>query len=231
MGAAEGIVGIARADTPDGEVALRRRDGVLELIVNGAFAMDSLEVSTEVRLASEALDRHTTPRRVLIGGLGLGFTTRAVLADSRVEFVEVVERAEPLVKWARAGLVPELADLEGERCHFLVGDIAEVFLGRAGSAGGWDLVLLDVDNGPGFLIHEGNARLYGVPLLRAARDRLAPGGHFVIWSSHVAPDLLTALQAAGARPQEASEEIIEVTRQGRRLTYALYRLTAIWSRN
>lgn len=227
----EGIVGVARADTPDGEVALRRRDGVLELIVNGAFAMDSLEVSTEVRLASEALARHTAPGRVLIGGLGLGFTTRAVLADSRVGFVEVVERAAPLVHWARAGLVPELAGLEGERCRLLVGDIGEVLLGCAGSAGGWDLVLLDVDNGPGFLIHEGNARLYGVPLLRAARDRLEPGGQLVIWSSHVAPDLLVALQAAGACPQEAAEEIIEVTRQGRLLRYALYRLTAIWSRN
>lgn len=228
---AEGIVGIARAETPDGEVALRRRDGVLELIVNGAFAMDSREVSTEVRLATEALDRHTAPRRVLIGGLGLGFTTRAVLADPRVEFIQVVERAAPLVHWARAGLVPELADLEGTRCRFVIGDVADVLLARERPTREWDLILLDVDNGPGFLIHEGNARLYGVPLLRAARDRLAPGGQLVIWSSHVAPDLRAALRAAGARPQEAAEEIIEVTREGRRLTYALYRLTAIWSRN
>ena len=101
-----GAVTLARADTPHGEVALRRRGEVLELVVDGAFAMDTVDTSTEVALAERALRRHPAPHRVLVGGLGLGMTARAVLADPRVHHVDVVELAEPLVCWARDGLVP-----------------------------------------------------------------------------------------------------------------------------
>ena len=102
---------IAREGSATGEVALRRRpaSGVLELVVDGAFAMDSVDVSTEVELAQAALAAHPEPARVLVGGLGLGFTARAVLADPRVRRLDVAEIAEPLVRWAREGLVPELA--------------------------------------------------------------------------------------------------------------------------
>ena len=107
---------LAREATPHGEVVLRRRGPVLELVVDGAFAMDTVDTSTEVALAVRALERHPSPRRVLVGGLGLGMTTRAVLSDPRVVRTHVVELAAPLVAWARAGLVPELAGLEDGRC-------------------------------------------------------------------------------------------------------------------
>ena len=93
------------------------------------------------------------PSTVLVGGLGLGMTARAVLADPRVRHVDVVELAAPLFGWARDGLVPELAGLEGERCTLHVADVLDVLAGAAPAHGPWDAVLLDVDNGPDFLVH------------------------------------------------------------------------------
>jgi spermidine synthase len=224
------VVTLAREATPVGEVALRRRGEVLELVVDGAFAMDTVDTSTEVWLATSALARHPDPRRVLVGGLGLGATTRALLDDPRVATVDVVELAEPLVRWARAGLVPELTGLEGARCRFHVGDVAEVLAGASGPGvpaaphGAWDLVLLDVDNGPDFLVHAGNAPLYRPPALAAARTRLPPGGVLAVWSSHRAPSLFSALEAVASENDVVTEEVLPVRREGRSFDYAVYLL-------
>ena len=217
-------VTLAREDTPDGEVALRRRGEVLELVVDGAFAMDTVDVSTERLLAQRALARRPAPVRVLVGGLGLGVTTRAVLADPRVELVDVVELAGPLVRWAREGLVPELAGLEPARCRVHEGDVAAVLGAASVPSGPWDVVLLDVDNGPGFLVHATNAGLYEAPGLGAARAALAPGGVLVVWSSHVAPSLLAAMRSVAGDGDLVDEELLPVSREGRSLEYALYTL-------
>jgi spermidine synthase len=219
------VVTVARAGTPHGEVALRRRGPVLELVVDGAFAMDTVDTSTEVLLAQRTLRRHPCPRRVLVGGLGLGVTTRAVLADARVAHADVVELAAPLVAWARAGLVDELAGLEGERCSVHVADVLDVLAGTNGPRGPWEVVLLDVDNGPDFLVHASNAPLYTPPALSACRAVLAPGGLLAVWSSHVAPALLAALHEVAERGDEVVEDVIGVEREGRSLRYALYTLT------
>ncbi len=216
---------IARADTALGEVAVRRRGSVLELVVNGAFVMDTVDTSTEVALATEALAVHDHPARVLVGGLGLGFTTRAVLADPRVEHVDVVELAEPLVRWARAGLAPELGGPAGDpRCRLHVADIGEVLAGNAGPAGPWDLVLLDVDNGPDFLVHAFNAGLYAAPGLARARGRLAVDGALSVWSSHEAPGLLENLREVAGPRDRVQERGATVHREGRALHYARYTL-------
>jgi spermidine synthase len=217
-------VTLARAATPHGEVVLRRRGPVLELVVDGAFAMDTVDTTTEVALAERALARHPSPRRVLVGGLGLGVTTRAVLADRRVLRADVVELAAPLVAWARAGLVDELTGLEGDRCALHVADVLDVLTGRGGPRGPWDVVLLDVDNGPDFLVHTSNAPLYAPPALTAARSALAPGGLLVVWSSHVAPSLMAALREVARDDDDVREDVVEVEREGRALRYALYSL-------
>jgi spermidine synthase len=220
----DGVVTVAREDTPHGEVALRRRGQVLELVVDGAFAMDTVDTSTEQLLARTALAGAQAPRRVLDGGLGLGFTARAVLADPRVEHLDVVELAEPLVRWAREGLVPELAGLEGARCSLHVADVLDVLHGRTPPRGPWDLVLLDVDNGPGFLVHEHNAALYARDALAAARAAVRPGGALVVWSSHRAPQLLAGLRAVSGGDDEVAEVVVPVEREGHTFDYALYRL-------
>ena len=105
-----------------------------------------------------------------------------------------------------------------------MGDVADALSGRAGPRGPWDVVLLDVDNGPGFLVHASNAALYGISGVRAARGALEPGGVLVVWSSSRAPELLVALREVAEEGDAVEEEVLPVEREGRLLEYALYSL-------
>ncbi|HEX6194910.1 MAG TPA: hypothetical protein VFZ37_03305 [Jiangellaceae bacterium] len=207
---------IARGDGVLGEVALRRRGDVYELIVNGVFLMDTVETSTEERLAQAVLDRHAKPRRILVGGLGLGFTTAALLRDPRVERIDVVEIEPLLVEWLRAGLVPDVADmLRDPRIHVHVSDIRDVL----GNGATYDAILLDVDNGPGFLAHDRNAEVYERPVLESAAGMLVRDGLLAVWSSHRSDGLRDRLTAVCGRCDGIS---LEVVRDGRPLSYYLY---------
>ena len=186
-------VEIARAETERGELVLRERrheaaPTAFELRANGVFVMDTVEVGTERALASAALELVDDPRAVVVGGLGLGFTMHEVLADKRVEKCAVVEIEQALVDWMRDGTIPHgPALLADERVTIVVADIV-VALAEAAPAT-YDLVLLDVDNGPGFLVHDTNAALYEAPALETARRALRSGGALVIWSAAEAPEL------------------------------------------
>jgi spermidine synthase len=192
-------VELARAESPRGEVVLRERedeDGtgvpVLELRVNGVFVMDSVETSTEQALATAALSHVEHPRAVVVAGLGLGYTARQVLTDQRVERLAVVEVEEALVGWMRDGTVPHgPAFLADERLVVVTADVRQAMAEAAPAT--YDLVLLDVDNGPGFLVHDGNAGLYREPFLRTVAAVLRPGGAVAVWSSSESPELREAL--------------------------------------
>jgi spermidine synthase len=123
--------------------------------------------------------------------------------------------------------VPELAGLESDRrCRVHVADVADVLTRTGTPAGEWDVVLLDVDNGPDFLIRPANARLYRRDHLRAAMDRVAAGGLLVIWSSHRSPGLLATLaEVADELGGTAFERVVEVAREGRTFDYASYGLS------
>nr|WP_157344974.1 methyltransferase domain-containing protein [Nocardioides sp. MAH-18] len=169
----------------------RRQDGspaTVELRANGVFVMDTLETSTEQALAESALAQVAEPRHVVVGGLGLGFTMHEVLRDSRVEKVAVVEIEQALVDWMRDGTIPHgPAMLADERVTIVVADVA-VALAEAKPAS-YDLVLLDVDNGPDYLVHDVNATLYEDPFLQTARRVLRPGGVLAVWSASDSAEL------------------------------------------
>ena len=219
---------LGREDGPHGTLLLReRRTGhevVHELVVNGVFAMDSTETASERELAGFAEGTAVAPR-VLVGGLGLGYTAATVLDQDTnpASVVDVVELEPQLVAWARAGLTPVLGRVAADpRTRLHVADVAAVLRGAAGPTGPWEAILLDVDNGPDFLIHDANATLYDRGTLRAAHDRLADGGVLAIWCQGPAPELQEALQALAPRAQEHH---YAVEREGRRFSYVIYALT------
>ena len=215
-------VEVARAEDARGELVLRRRSednagDVLELRVNGVFVMDTRETSTEIELAGAALELVEDPRDVVVAGLGLGYTLQRVLADIRVERVTVVEIEESIVGWMRDGTVPHgpgiLAD---RRVHVVNADIA---MAIAEATGTHDLLLLDVDNGPGYLVHEGNAAIYGRELLTAAQAMINPGGAVVVWSASPAPELQHVLEEVFG---SCTEHPYAVLLGERPTTYLLY---------
>lgn len=204
-------VEVARAESERGELVLRERSGpgassILELRANGVFVMDTAESTSERALATAALALVDHPRRVLVGGLGLGFTMHEVLADPSVERCTVVEIEEALLDWMREGTIPHgptmLAD---ERVRTVVADMAAALTEAADDS--YDLVLLDVDNGPDFLVHEANARLYGPESLRHIRRILRPGGALAVWSMSEAPGLQQAMVGTFDRVQAIPQEV------------------------
>lgn len=137
---------------------------------------------SEIALAEEAIARCPAPRRVLVGGLGLGYTLRAVLdrvaKDARVTVVELVPE---LVDWNRR-ITGALAahPLSDPRCEVVVGDVLDVI---KRSPKTFDVILLDVDNGPRALSRVKNQRIYGDAGVRACHAALRPDGVVAVWSA------------------------------------------------
>ena len=217
---------VARIRSPRGEVVLRARhdpeapDGphVLELRVNGVFVMDTMETSTEKELARVALAQVEQPRRVVVGGLGLGFTAHEVLGDHRVEQLVVVEIEDALVGWMRDGTIPHgPAFLADERLSVVTADIRVAFAEAMPDS--YDLVLLDVDNGPGFLVYDDNAEVYRDGFLGSVRAALRPGGPVVVWSADRSVELAATLERVFGGAEELA---YDVTLQGRAERYWLY---------
>ena len=191
---------------------------VCELICNGVFLMDSEDSSTERRLASESLARVPHPEIVVIGGLGLGFTLLEVTASPMPGAIHVVEIEGLLVDWARQGLIPHARSaLQDPRVQVHVADMrtyVESLTPRS-----VDIILLDVDNGPEFLVHEANASLYLSPFLKTSRMTLRSGGLLAVWSSSRSARLRDALTGVFGHCDEVA---FDIKRAGRELEYFLY---------
>lgn len=173
---------IDRARVADAEFVLARHDGDWVVRVNSRILMSSRMHDSEEALAEQALLRVREPRNVLVGGLGLGFTLRAVLDRvSRDTVVTVVELVPELVGWNRVQLA-ELnhRPLDDSRCNVVVGDVFETIKGANAV---FDMILLDVDNGPIALSHAKNQRIYSEQGVRACRRALRPAGILAVWSA------------------------------------------------
>src|SRR3954463_10356425 len=214
---------VVRADDGIAELALLRRRApagdVLELVVDGVFAMDTEQTETEQALAGLALEQlGGDDLHVVVGGLGLGYTTATLLADPRVTRVDVVELHEPLGRWLRDGVVPAARGvLDDPRVHVTVGDVADAI--PALPAASVDALLLDVDNGPGFLVHPGNPRISAAPFLAAAARLLRPAGVLGVWSAEASTELALVLERTCGSCEEV---LLDVDREVRTFTYAVY---------
>jgi spermidine synthase len=185
--------------TPDGTVlTLYRRDGAYWIQAGGEDLMSTRRYHSEEKLAELVClpYRHSERPRVLIGGLGLGFTLRAALLllppDASVVIVEIVEK---VIEWNRNAEYPLGADaLADERVDLRHDDVAAV-LRR--SRGEFDAIMLDVDNGAQALTTGSNARLYDESGVRNAVSALRPGGRLAYWSADEDPRFAAHLRRAG----------------------------------
>ncbi len=183
---------LADETTPLGPLCLRRREllsepgtVVTEITLDHQLLMSSYYTASERALARVALEMHAgTQLRVLIGGLGLGYTAREALRSARVARAEVVEFLPQVIDWLGRGLVPSAAELNAdERLEIVGGDIYRR-LGEApiASAPRFDLILIDVDHSPDEQLDEASASFYSAAGLGTAKRHLAPGGILGVWS-------------------------------------------------
>jgi spermidine synthase len=193
---------IDRALTGDGsELTLCLLGDRYAMRVDGQELMNSASHGSEEKLAVfGCAGLAETPRaRVLIGGLGMGFTARAALAAlaSDAEVV-VVECVAAVVRWNRE-ILGHLAGapLADPRLSVIDGDVVDAI---AKSARRYDAILLDVDNGPSALSSFKNRRLYSEDGLRRARRALRPGGVLAVWSTFQDAAFVGRLRAVGFTP-------------------------------
>ena len=182
-------------------LSLCRRDGHYFLRVAGRELMGTVAANSEMRLAELACEKlgRGNNQRVLIGGLGFGFTLRRVLELVRPNVsVQVVELLPEVVAWNREYLQSVNGGLvDDPRVEIRIDDVLAV-LARA-NAGQYDAVLFDIDNGPAAIVVAANARLYAAPALMALSRALRVGGRAVFWSGSTDRAFLKRLTRAGFR--------------------------------
>ncbi|SEM76032.1 hypothetical protein SAMN05192583_1132 [Sphingomonas gellani] len=192
------------ADVPGGgQLRLLRHGPDFEIMFGDEQLMGSWSYRSEQALATLALGHMGERPRVLIGGLGMGFTlaaARSVLPTSAG--IVVAELVPKIVTWAGGHLRHLFGDsLDDPRVSVEVRDVHDVIVEQPG---GFDAILLDVDNGPDGLISLANERLYSDWGLRAARAALRPGGVLAIWSAYPDHSFSYRLRTSGFEVEEVS---------------------------
>jgi spermidine synthase len=188
---------IERVETRGGEMVLVQRGGEFTIRIGGLELMGSRNHTSEDALGEWTCQRITgvDKPRVMIGGLGLGFTLRAALDKLPPgAHAEVIELVPEVVKWNRT-VLGQLAGhpLDDPRTECIQADVGEVI---ARSKDRYDAIMLDVDNGPDE-IFERNNQLYRRTGLQATHAALRSRGLFSVWSTHDSPTFTKWLRDTG----------------------------------
>lgn len=192
---------LAYEPSPLGMICLRRRAlasepgaVVTEITLDHQFLMSSRNTASERALARVALEWHGgRDLRVLVGGLGLGYTAREVLACSRVARVEVVELLRPVIDWLERGLVPLAEELRADaRLAVREGDVYRRLASTPAET--HDLILVDVDHSPDEPLGPASAAFYGEAGLALAREHLTADGVLGVWSYAASPRFADSLR-------------------------------------
>jgi spermidine synthase len=181
-----------------GELRLMRRGAEFSIRLGQNELMNSRVGGSEEALATIACERIRDRKqpRILIGGLGMGFTLRAALAalGPRARIV-VAELVPAVVAWARGAMAEVFGEsLSDPRVSIREADVGDLI--RSGPSA-YDAILLDVDNGPEGLTRQANDALYDMAGLSAARVALRPGGVLAVWSSAPNEDFTRRLRKTG----------------------------------
>ena len=221
---------LVRVTTPQGELQLQqwvetseKNQPVYEIIFNGVFLMASYnELSGKqlAYLAIEPLESERQDIRVLVGGLGIGYTLRAALDCNGIQAVDVVEIEEYIISWEKSFFT----ELNGYACsdprvNIIKMDLGDYILKTEKT---YDAIILDVDNGPTWLSLESNQRLYEKPSLLKIKALLKDGGVFIVWAAEKCAAFQKRLEEVFARTELITvKDMVDI--QGRSTNYFIYR--------
>jgi spermidine synthase len=213
---------LAEARTPDGSrLTLHEHDGDYFIKLDGRQLMSSSSTSSELLLAERACE-HLTPHReprVLIGGLGLGFSLKRVLEMvGNGATVQVAELVPEVIEWNRKLLAAVNGRLLSDpRVEALSADVFALL--RGAKQGSYNAILLDVDNGPTSFVQTKNARIYNRRGLGLIRNALAPSGRVAFWSADPEPAFLETLRRSGFEAEEVPAKAHE---RAKRFAHRIY---------
>jgi spermidine synthase len=215
-------VTLAETKTPNGaRMTLVEHDGSFCIRVNGQQLMHSAVTTSEVELGSlgcERLDRKK-PARVLIGGLGLGFTLKSVLENiARDAVVHVAELFPEIVVWNRTHLLPLNGSLLSDPRVTVIEEDVRAVIRRAGRAP-YDAILLDIDNGTTAMVSDANNALYSSAGIKQIAAALRAGGRAAVWSASPDAPLAGRLHQAGLKVQPVASRVHATAR---RSAYVIY---------
>jgi spermidine synthase len=177
---------LERIATRRGELALRQSGSEFEIISNGVFLMDTRDGRSERLMVTAALGRcPATAPQVLICGLGVGFSLAEAVSKPQVARVDVVEISAEIIGWHATHLRHLAAPAwDDSRVNVINADVA-AWLARP--QGPYDVICIDVDNGPEWTVWDANQALYGDEGLCRIVHSLRPGGVISVWSAAEAP--------------------------------------------
>jgi spermidine synthase len=189
-----------RRDTPDGVLELRQRDTADFLIcVGGRVLMNSRASRSEEELGIRTCAGLGAGARVLVGGLGMGFTLRAVLDSLHAESEVTVAELHPIVaEWCRGPLaVLSGACLDDPRVSLRIADVADCIREMAAGEGGYDAIVLDLFEGPHARTDANRDPLYGRQAIERSWRALLPGGVLGVWAETRDQAFETRLRSQG----------------------------------
>jgi spermidine synthase len=188
---------IDTAQVEEGELTLYRQGDVFMIRANGLELMNGFGHQSETALGEMAVAVAKAPApHILIGGLGLGYTLAATAAALKsAGRITVAELSGKVIDWFDRFVAATVLPERPANLDIVPGDIGAFI--RRKDVGPFDVIVLDVDNGPEALVSPQNARLYSADGLQAFAGKLAPGGVILLWSAFEAPDFVARAEAAG----------------------------------
>jgi spermidine synthase len=187
-----GAVVVERVPTPRGELVLRRAEAHYEIVSNGVFLMDTRNGASERLLVRAAIAACRQARvRILLGGLGVGFSLDEALQHPEVTEVVVIEVEEAIIGWHATYFGAQASRARADPRTRLVN--ADLTAWLVDGTDQFDAICLDIDNGPDWTVAGGNAVLYTEEGLSLLGRRLVPGGVLAVWSAMAAPAFAAAL--------------------------------------
>ena len=214
---------LAETKTPNGaRMTLVEHDGNFCIRVNGQQLMHSAVTTSELELGSLGCERvggKKAAPRILIGGLGLGFTLKRVLEYVGPQaVVHVAELFPEIVAWNRTHLQPLNGALLGDPRVTVFEEDVRVVIQRA-SRQPYDAILLDIDNGTTAMVSDANHALYSLAGIKQIAAALKAGGRAAVWSASPDAPLAERLQQAGLAVQPVAARVHATARRSAYMIY------------